>query len=98
MSTARQTGIAAALRAARSTPPQSPADCTTGTRTPRRIVGTASLRRKPAYIGAAPTAFEFYDDPGVLVSTPVEEGRESEHTDHIAYSSTYAADLVVLSP
>ncbi|KAK3270017.1 hypothetical protein CYMTET_21562 [Cymbomonas tetramitiformis] len=55
---------------------------------------TASLRRKPTPARKSPKAFEYFNDPFVLVTTPVEEGREEEYVDHIAYSSSYTADLV----
>ncbi|KAK3285401.1 hypothetical protein CYMTET_6994 [Cymbomonas tetramitiformis] len=42
----------------------------------------------------ARTAFDFFNDPDVLVTTPVEEGREEEFRDQLSYAFTYGSDLV----
>ncbi|KAK3275264.1 hypothetical protein CYMTET_16592 [Cymbomonas tetramitiformis] len=100
MSQARQCGIAAALKAAHSsatpstptpatTPPRSPKELTA----PRKIIRTTVLRAKPLFTADAPTAFEFFNDPFVLLSTPIEEGREEEFAEHLAYASSYMTDL-----
>ena len=95
MSQSRQSGIAAALRAARSaTSPSTPTPQSRAAAiTPRRIIRTTSLRTKPLFTSDAPSAFKFFNDPTVLLSTPIEEGREEEFAEHLAYVSNYATDL-----
>ncbi|KAK3241318.1 hypothetical protein CYMTET_48911 [Cymbomonas tetramitiformis] len=41
-----------------------------------------------------PTAFDFFNDPDVLLTTPVEEGREEEYSDQLSYVFQYGSDLV----
>ncbi|KAK3250555.1 hypothetical protein CYMTET_40064 [Cymbomonas tetramitiformis] len=109
MSQVRQRSLAEALRAARTNAGSTPAPSTDGSgggsRTPhsssssparRRIVSTASIRSKPSSARLSPTAFDYFNDPAVLVSTPVEEGRESEFAEHLSYAFNYSADLVTI--
>ncbi|KAK3285588.1 hypothetical protein CYMTET_6820 [Cymbomonas tetramitiformis] len=58
----------------------------------RKVVRTSSLRAQVPYINNAPSAFQFFNDPDVLMSTPVEEGREKDYAEHLAYASNYSAD------
>ncbi|KAK3280953.1 hypothetical protein CYMTET_11232 [Cymbomonas tetramitiformis] len=105
MSQQRQIGLAEALRSARrasATPSPSPVDsggATPGPTRPRRIVSTASLRSRPSSLRPSPLPSEFFNDPSVLVSTPVEEGREEEYLEQLSYAFTYSADIIaVLRP
>ncbi|KAK3269893.1 hypothetical protein CYMTET_21681 [Cymbomonas tetramitiformis] len=102
MASARRDGLASALRAARthtsastptSTPPAS-RTTPTSSRGRRRIVGTSSLRSKPISTVDAPTAFDYFNDPDILLTTHVEEGREDEYTDQLAYAFQYGSDLL----
>ncbi|KAK3259242.1 hypothetical protein CYMTET_31757 [Cymbomonas tetramitiformis] len=101
MASARRETIGSALRAARTRAGASPSPSPTASHSspsssarPRRIVGTSSLRAKPTSTIEAPTAFDFFNDPDVLVTTPVEEGREEEFRDQLSYAFTYGSDLV----
>ncbi|KAK3272729.1 hypothetical protein CYMTET_18987 [Cymbomonas tetramitiformis] len=101
MSQTRQSGLAAALKAARSgnspsTPTPSSHGTASRTTTPlsRKVVRTSSLRSQVPYLHDSPSAFQFFNDPDVLLSTPVEEGREEEYAEHLAYASNYSADLL----
>ncbi|KAK3238999.1 hypothetical protein CYMTET_51038 [Cymbomonas tetramitiformis] len=101
MSQARQSGLAAALRAARSgNTPSTPTPSSHGTASrtttplPRKVVRTSSLRSQVPYLHDSPSAFQYFNDPDVLLSTPVEEGREEEYAEHLAYASNYSADLL----
>ncbi|KAK3263027.1 hypothetical protein CYMTET_28149 [Cymbomonas tetramitiformis] len=38
----------------------------------------------------------FFNDPAVLVSTPVEEGREDEYLEQLSYAFTYSTDIVTI--
>ncbi|KAK3257249.1 hypothetical protein CYMTET_33656, partial [Cymbomonas tetramitiformis] len=38
----------------------------------------------------------FFNDPSVLLSTPVEEGREDEYLEQLSYAFTYSADIVTI--
>ncbi|KAK3272575.1 hypothetical protein CYMTET_19138 [Cymbomonas tetramitiformis] len=109
MSQVRQRTLAEALRAARTNAGSTPAPSTHGSgggsQSPhssspsparRRIVSTASIRSKPASTRLSPTAFDYFNDPAVLVSTPVEEGRESEYAEHLSYAFNYSAVLVTI--
>ncbi|KAK3247251.1 hypothetical protein CYMTET_43242 [Cymbomonas tetramitiformis] len=59
----------------------------------RRIVGTSCLRSKPTSSVEAPTAFDFFNNPDVLQTTPaVEEGREDEYVDQLAYAFHYGSN------
>ncbi|KAK3242488.1 hypothetical protein CYMTET_47832 [Cymbomonas tetramitiformis] len=61
----------------------------------RRIVSTSSLRSKPTSSSVeAPTAFDFSNNPDILQTTPVEEGREDEYVDKLAYAFKYDSDLL----
>ncbi|KAK3234185.1 hypothetical protein CYMTET_55553 [Cymbomonas tetramitiformis] len=42
----------------------------------------------------APTAFDYFNDPDVLGTTPVEESRENEYIDQLAYAFQYGGDLL----
>ncbi|KAK3248411.1 hypothetical protein CYMTET_42123 [Cymbomonas tetramitiformis] len=47
----------------------------------------------------SPTPFMFFNDPSVLSSTPVEEGREEEYLEQLSYAFTYSTDIItVLRP
>ncbi|KAK3240947.1 hypothetical protein CYMTET_49248 [Cymbomonas tetramitiformis] len=101
MASTRREGLASALRAARThqggTPSHSPSDSQStpaSSRRPRRIVGTSTLRSKPTSTVNAPTAFDYFNDPDVLTTTPVEEGREDEYIEQLAYAFQYGSDLL----
>ncbi|KAK3274181.1 hypothetical protein CYMTET_17626 [Cymbomonas tetramitiformis] len=55
---------------------------------------TSSLRSQVPYLHDVPSAVQYFNDPDVLLSTPVEEGREEEYVEHLAYASNYSADLL----
>ncbi|KAK3239092.1 hypothetical protein CYMTET_50953 [Cymbomonas tetramitiformis] len=38
----------------------------------------------------------FFNDPSVLLSTPVEEGREDEYLEQLSYAFTYSTDIVTI--
>ncbi|KAK3252491.1 hypothetical protein CYMTET_38208 [Cymbomonas tetramitiformis] len=59
----------------------------------RKIVGTSTLRSKPTSTVEAPTTFDYFNDPAILHTTPVEEGREEEYLDQLAYAFQYGSDL-----
>ncbi|KAK3240022.1 hypothetical protein CYMTET_50101 [Cymbomonas tetramitiformis] len=85
------------LREQGGTPSNSPSDSQStpaSSRRPRRIVGTSSLRSKPTSTVNAPTAFDYFNDPDVLTTTPVEEGREDEYIEQLAYAFQYGSDLL----
>ncbi|KAK3275600.1 hypothetical protein CYMTET_16280 [Cymbomonas tetramitiformis] len=42
------------------------------------------------------TAFDYFNNPVVLVSTPVEEGREGEYAEHLSYAFKYSSDLITI--
>ncbi|KAK3272143.1 hypothetical protein CYMTET_19543 [Cymbomonas tetramitiformis] len=101
MASTRREGLGSALRAARTrgtaTPSHSPSGSQStpvSSRGRRRIVGTSSLRSKPTSTVNAPTAFDYFNDPDVLGTTPVEEGREDEYVDQLAYAFQYGSDLL----
>ncbi|KAK3272683.1 hypothetical protein CYMTET_19036 [Cymbomonas tetramitiformis] len=101
MASARRETFGSALRAARARTGASPSPSPTASHStpsssarPRRIVGTSSLRTKPTSTIEAPTTFDFFNDPDVLVTTPVEEGREEEFREQLSYAFTYGSDLV----
>ncbi|KAK3274993.1 hypothetical protein CYMTET_16856 [Cymbomonas tetramitiformis] len=102
MASARREGLGSALRAARTRPNTSPSPSPTGSQsTPataapgrRRIVGTSTLRSKPTSTVEALAAFNYFNDPGDLQTTPVEEGREEECIDQLAYAFQYGSDLL----
>ncbi|KAK3232989.1 hypothetical protein CYMTET_56685 [Cymbomonas tetramitiformis] len=101
MASTRREGLGSALRAARtrgaSTPSHSPSGSQStpvSSRGRRRIVGTSTLRSKPTSSVDAPTAFDYFNDPDVLGTTPVEEGREDEYIDQLAYAFQYGSDLM----
>ncbi|KAK3239339.1 hypothetical protein CYMTET_50721 [Cymbomonas tetramitiformis] len=85
MSQQRQIGLAEALRSARrASATPSPSPVDSGGATPAR---------------PSPLPSEFFNDPSVLVSTPVEEGREEEYLEQLSYAFTYSADIIaVLRP
>ncbi|KAK3276415.1 hypothetical protein CYMTET_15504 [Cymbomonas tetramitiformis] len=103
MASARREGLGSAVRAARTRPNTSPSPSPTGSQSTlaataapgrRRIVGTSTLRSKPTSTVEAPTAFNYFNGPGVLQTTPVEEGREEEYIDQLAYAFQYGSDLL----
>ncbi|KAK3238819.1 hypothetical protein CYMTET_51206 [Cymbomonas tetramitiformis] len=109
MSQVRQQSLAAALRAARAnsggtprpSPPGSGVNSQTSTPSsttppPRRVISTSSLRSKPTASQLSRTPFEYFNDPSVLVSTPVEEGRESEFAEHLSYAFSYSSELIII--
>ncbi|KAK3273669.1 hypothetical protein CYMTET_18103 [Cymbomonas tetramitiformis] len=102
MSSNRQTSLAESLRNARrsgtpsSTPPSNSHSSTPGASRVRRIVTTASLRSRPSSLRASPSPSDFFNDPSVLPSTPVEEGREDEYLEQLSYSFTYSTDVVTI--
>ncbi|KAK3242896.1 hypothetical protein CYMTET_47432 [Cymbomonas tetramitiformis] len=38
----------------------------------------------------------FFNDPSVLLSTPVDKGREDEYLEQLSYAFTYSADIVTI--
>ncbi|KAK3237390.1 hypothetical protein CYMTET_52531 [Cymbomonas tetramitiformis] len=76
MSSARREGIGSAPRVARTRHGNSPSPSPTASQNtpsagsrPRRVVGTSSLRSKPTSSIEAPTTFDFFNDPDVLVTS-----------------------------
>ncbi|KAK3270689.1 hypothetical protein CYMTET_20926 [Cymbomonas tetramitiformis] len=104
MSALRRSSLGEALRAARrpgGTPTPSPSNSTNttpppGPTRPRRIIAPTSLRSRPTALRPSPTPLQFFNDPTVLVSTPVEEGREDTYPEQLAYSFTYPSDLIAV--
>ncbi|KAK3262954.1 hypothetical protein CYMTET_28223 [Cymbomonas tetramitiformis] len=102
MASARREGLGSALRVARtrtsSSPSPSPSVSQQGTpttsRVRRRIVGTSSLRSKPTSSVEAPTTFDYFNNPDILQTTPVEEGCEEVFVDQLAYAFQYGSDLL----
>ncbi|KAK3270984.1 hypothetical protein CYMTET_20645 [Cymbomonas tetramitiformis] len=102
MASAQREGPGSALRAARTHAAGSPSPSPSGSQaTPatsrgrRKIVGTSSLRSKPTSTVDAPTTFDYFNDPDIyLRTTPVEEGREEEFFDQLAYAFQYDSDLL----
>ncbi|KAK3284992.1 hypothetical protein CYMTET_7381 [Cymbomonas tetramitiformis] len=104
MSQLRQKSLAEALRTARKAGASSPSPTPGDGRSPtpgstpqkRRIATMASQRSTPTSLRPAPSPFEFFNDPSVLVSTPVELGREEEFAENLSYAFAYSTDLVTV--
>ena len=105
MSQLRQSSLGDALRSARrprATPSPTPSgnsgsrSPTPTTPIPRRIATTASQRSPPTSLRPSPTSFQFFNDPSVLESTPIELGKEHEFADNLSYALSYANDLVTV--
>ncbi|KAK3235444.1 hypothetical protein CYMTET_54338 [Cymbomonas tetramitiformis] len=101
MSQLRQKSLAEALRTARKAGASSPSPTPGDGRSPtpgstpekRRIATMASQRSTPTSSRPAPSPFEFFNDPSVLVSTLVELGREEEFAENLSYAFAYSTDL-----
>ncbi|KAK3285636.1 hypothetical protein CYMTET_6766 [Cymbomonas tetramitiformis] len=104
MSQLRQKSLAEALRTARKAGASSPSPTPGDGRSPtpgstpekRRIATMASQRSTPTSLRPAPSPFEFFNNPSVLVSTPVELGREEEFAENLSYAFAYSTDLVTV--